>query len=696
VDGEGASRVDLVEPERSWHGWLRSGWARFPGAPVPDVAFSRDLSRCVNIARREGLAVRDTRGGEPRSLGLAQPEAEPGDLNDLPQLSVALVASDTRALVGAYGAVRLVDLESGRELWKLPLEKRDVESVAMSRDGTLVACAMDHEARVYDVETRALRFRSRKHLNSVDEMRFTDDGARLITACSYANPNLFVIASGEQLLHLSLSYSAHFVVSPDGGRAASGMSEGPVVVWDTRTGAELQVLRGRGGFVNGVAFSADGRFVAAGGRSKLVEVWDTLEKKPRPRTFRGHTEAIESVGFSPDGRWLASCGADGLKLWDFRAHPTPQELSPRQGYVEDWAFLHDGRTLAIGGLDQTWHPDLQKNDDSGVVDLWDLGAGTLRTTLRQEKRVERIALTRDERLLATASVDGTVRLWDLPAGEHRRTLRTDRLRTDERAWEGGVAALALSPDGSRLVAGTWDGRLELWETASGACVREQSVRIDRIASETDRPLHHVDARWLEGGIFALSTYGVLRAHVWDGPLEKEIVHEDSTGGSLINFHRPFAVSEDGRLVAWGPGQTSRTATLWDVGERRARHRLGSYDEIQSLAFSRDGSLLAIAGQKGDATYDVALFSTADGRHLRDFRGHESTVTGLAFMPDGSRLVSGSYDRTVKLWDVESAQEVLSLPFGEEAGDRVYGVIVSPDGRWIAAHDQRRGIVWESP
>jgi WD40 repeat protein len=305
-------------------------------------------------------------------------------------------------------------------------------------------------------------------------------------------------------------------------------------------------------------------------------------------------------------------------------------------------------------------------------------------------------LTRDERLLATASVDGTVRLWALPSGEPRRTLRTDRLRTDEHAWEGGVAALALSPDGSRLIAGTGDGHLELWDPASGALVREQSVRIDRIQQETDRPLRHIDARWLEGSIFSLSTYGVVRAHVWDEPLEKELFHEDSTGGPVISFHRAFAVSEDGRLVAWGPGQTSRTATLWDVGQRRARHQLGSYDEIQSIAFSRDGSLLAIAGQKGDATYDVALFSTADGRHLRDFRGHESTVSGLAFMPDGSRLVSGSYDRTVKLWDVESAQEVLSLPFGDEAGDQVHGVIVSPDGRWIAAREQRRVIVWEAP
>src|SRR6185436_504340 len=88
-----------------------------------------------------------------------------------------------------------------------------------------------------------------------------------------------------------------------------------IKVWDTQTGAELSALAGHNNFINGLAFSRDGRMLASGSWDSTIKLWD-LASGSEIRSLKGHTGPIAAVDFSSDGRFVVSGSEDGsVRLW---------------------------------------------------------------------------------------------------------------------------------------------------------------------------------------------------------------------------------------------------------------------------------------------------------------------------------------------------------------------------------------------
>jgi WD40 repeat protein len=128
---------------------------------------------------------------------------------------------------------------------------------------------------------------------------------------------------------------------------------------------------------------------------------------------------------------------------------------------------------------------------------------------------------------------------------------------------------------------------------------------------------------------------------------------------------------------------------------------GTHATVTSLALSHDGRWLALGGPRN---YQIELYNAETRELAMTFEGHESTVSTLAFLPDDSRLVSGGWDHTVKLWDPKSGQELLNLPMGPNPEERVEHILISPDGSQLVATDgfpeagagpRRTMLVWKS-
>ena len=198
--------------------------------------------------------------------------------------------------------------------------------------------------------------------------------------------------------------------SPDGSLLAVACGNA-VVLFDARTGQYRKSLTGLVGRVFPVAFSPDGKSVAASCRpgDSRVKVWD-VESGQETATFTMHSGLVWNVLFSHDGKRLYSTGQNDLvRVWDLASK---EELPPFEG--ETWG----GAALALSPAD--W--GLARAGGSGRVHIWDATSRELQTTLEGFRgRADGLAFSPDGSLLATGDLGATT-LWNTATWERKHKL----------------------------------------------------------------------------------------------------------------------------------------------------------------------------------------------------------------------------------------------------------------------------------
>src|SRR5215472_3020233 len=229
------------------------------------------------------------------------------------------------------------------------------------------------------------------------------------------------------------------------------------------------------GSVYSVAFSPDGKALAAGSDDGSVRLWDLATRQPgRPVTTSG--SPVYSVAFSRDGKTLAAGSNDGsIRLWDLATRqPIGGPLSNGHTSINSVAFSRDGKTLAAGG-------------DDGGVRLWDLATRRpIATPVINGPGgpVTTVVFSRDGKTLAAGSNDGTggtVWLWDLATHQ--------RIATPLINGPGGpVSSLAFDPHGKTLAIGTYGGTVRLWNVATPSHSLADTTNLARyLCALTGRP-----------------------------------------------------------------------------------------------------------------------------------------------------------------------------------------------------------------
>jgi eukaryotic-like serine/threonine-protein kinase len=435
-------------------------------------------------------------------------------------------------------------------------------------------------------------------------------------------------------------------VSPDGRSVAvaSGFkvprAEGHLSVWDAAGGQARWSSAEPNLLAMSVAFSPDGRSVAAGFGQYLgddvgkVKVWDVATGRELA-TFGGPAGGVNRVAFHPDGRRLAVAGSGVTQIWDIVAGAKVRDLVGHDRWVLSAAFSPDGRWLATGGWDRT-------------VKLWNADTGAEEKTIfAHEGYVLDLAFSPDGRHLVTTSEDRSVRLWEIPSG---RRVATYHGHTDF------VQAVAFRPDGRELASASLDGSVRVWNLHTS-----RQVIFDRHSGWVETLAFRRDGR----RIVSLGGRGAVTGEVamgWDpetGELDPSLSGVDFTAPSS-----PFVAGTSGRENLRTSGGTTKSA---------------------------DGKLVAQLSRKsgnGDASrsreYEVSSVVVRDatsGRVLQTLIGHTADVTCAASSPDGRRLVTASFDRTIKLWDTATGREIFTLR-GHTAG--VVALAFSLDGNRIAS------------
>ncbi len=210
-----------------------------------------------------------------------------------------------------------------------------------------------------------------------------------------------------------------------------------------------------------VIFAPDGKTIAATVSEEVilpterrirsvVKVWEakTLVLK---QTLGDNDSQLVCVAFSPEGNLMAAGDPSKktIKLWNARTGALVQTLP--NGEAQPWSvvFSPDGKTLLVGG---------QRADHSGVVTLWNVETGKLIHTLEREQYVNKVAISPNGKIIASAGAGDEIELWDVESGKQRTALR---------GLGDGTCSVAFSSDGKLLAAGGRDGKVRLWDVESG-------------------------------------------------------------------------------------------------------------------------------------------------------------------------------------------------------------------------------------
>jgi WD40 repeat protein len=221
------------------------------------------------------------------------------------------------------------------------------QAIALSPDGKTIAWGSTQgtfrgdngrsetrgAVRLYDASTGELKVAIPKaHGDAVWSLAFAPDGKAIVSVSQEAVARVWDTASGNLVSELSPKGKRNVALavaySTDGKRIATGSSLGSQVrVWDGVTFKELSTLNGHTGDIHAVGFSSDGKWLASGGRDKLVKIWDVASGTERA-TLKGHDQVVWSLAFSPDGKVLATGSFDKtVRLWSVE---TGKELTHRQ------------------------------------------------------------------------------------------------------------------------------------------------------------------------------------------------------------------------------------------------------------------------------------------------------------------------------------------------------------------------------
>ncbi|KAF3190661.1 hypothetical protein TWF788_008182 [Orbilia oligospora] len=491
---------------------------------VPKFFFSFDGRRLVSASNDGEIVHWDVATGE-------EMKRLEGDRN---KMVVFSVDGKQLATVSFSGTITFWDMVTGEEVKQLKIGIWEVQVATLSPDGRWLALSKHGMVGLWNAATgEEVR---RLDDSGVEAMAFSSDSERLIcwTGRTVQVWNTVTGREVKRLkVNGDLGYVMAF--SFDRKWLALGSSSGTVKLWSVETGEEVQQLKGHSGEINAVAFSADGKRLASTSIDGTVRIWN-IEEKARKEIEQWSVDGtarlwnmtgkevellerdryVKMLAFSSDGKWVASASEGGVvSLWNMEG----EEINRLAIYMKDKsqrirvravAFTPNTKWLVIGLNDGTIKLlNLEKEEVKCLEELPGTGIDeqTVESSIYVKSNwINMVAVSPDGKWLASGSGGGEIKLWSLEeeigsetelilAGSRRDPAVTNSSASGTRGtWSTSssysaiivlgdterkermrdiwISTVTFSPDSNQLAVGLTNGKIQLWDVATGDMVEE--------------------------------------------------------------------------------------------------------------------------------------------------------------------------------------------------------------------------------
>ena len=516
--------------------------------------------------------------------------------------------------------------------------------------------------------------------------------------------------------------------SPDEQCFAVGTNIG-LWLYELRTLSPIALWETDRGYIDGVTFSPDNRWIAAHTYHEAIRVWDIqnevciAEMELREKQDRwGLTKPV----FSEDGERLVA----------FKEHNTVYAWCPHTGAllskteisstydVYPTCFSPDLRLLAGTNY-------IRDNRTAEFIAVWDVETGEQIARLEwSEVRFGRLCFSPCGRFLASGGSEGRIHVWDVESGDLEETYTEyeDAQMHPHYSPEAGLIAAVASPSQSKI---------EIWHLEKGEKIdtfgHQSEGKFVRF-SENGMQLAYIDSNeikiWTKGRptdqasstiqgptravtVSSLvltpdektivATYSGRKAFLWD--VSNRCVRHPTEEELPDKTYKVYLSAND-KIFATGRDEDILKVWMFGSSEPIAEIPLSELELISREALAPTGHRLAAAGIDRNIYVWESTASSSDidksgnWENCAILTGHPKPIGTLAFSHDGKRLASISIDRTALLWDVDAGEQIAEMDLPAPVGKRIgrytaVGIAFSPLGDIIVGGHQGGAVLWSA-
>lgn len=411
------------------------------------------------------------------------------------------------------------------------------------------------------------------------------------------------------------------------------------------------------------------------------------------KRLEGHTAWVDAIVFSPDGSLALSCSREETILWNLRTGKVQQQLGGRYNPSSQLAFSPDGKTIVAGHYLALWDAQTGKKirdynipgkgkytnisnfalfpkgnqliagKDSSLF-IWDTQTGSLVKEINiHVKNIRFITVSPDEQTVYCVGGSGNKLLaWDINKGTPQKNIVDPE----------DVSFLSFSANGRYMLIKSRTG-LDVWEVKNSTLIRHLAGWDSFILS----------------AMFSTDSRYVLSA---SNSNEEVLIQEVTTGNVIQRFRgyrqyvKPMAYSRVNYSVLLA---NRNGMSLWMLQTNESIRLLQKkYSDFLCIDSSPDGHF-ALAGAA--SSKKAFLFDLNQNKLTHELVGHTSYIQVVRFLADNRYAITGSYDKTMILWDTQTAQQIRRFTGHTEP---ILSLAITPDGRYLLSGSVNELFLWD--